>query len=306
MEDKEAKSIIEAILFISGQPLSLDALRKLIEVDKYNTERLVRELISDYSVRYTGILIIEVAEGFQMVTNPACAPWVKKLLNTAVPKKLSQSSLETIAIIAYKQPIIKAEIEAIRGLNSDGVVKTLLERHLIKMLGRKEAPGRPLMYGTTKEFLQYFGLKDLTELPTLKEFSEVDLPEPPETLPEDAGAPGEDREEYAAAAASENGDALETAETAGGDVPEADEEDLHAPADEEPGTGEQTPAEEETGSAETESPGVNEEDDLYPSVESEEITSESNGAEDEESVPSPDEQEESVADTEDKQQGVVE
>ncbi|MBC8414087.1 MAG: SMC-Scp complex subunit ScpB [Nitrospira sp.] len=180
MEDTEAKSIIESILFMAGEPLSIDRMRNLIDVDKYNTERLLHELVSDYSTRHTGILIVEVAEGFHMVTNPACAPWVRKLLSTSVPKKLSQSSLETMAIIAYKQPIIKAEIEAIRGVNSDGVVKTLLERHLIKILGRREAPGRPLMYGTTMEFLQYFGLKNLTELPTLKEFAEVNIPEPME------------------------------------------------------------------------------------------------------------------------------
>jgi segregation and condensation protein B len=119
-----------------------------------------------------------------MVTNPACAPWVKKLLSTAAPKRLTQSSIETLSIVAYKQPIIKAEIEAIRGVNSDGVVKTLLERRLVKILGRKEAPGRPLMYGTTKEFLQYFGLKDLSGLPTLKEFNETDIPEAPEAGPE--------------------------------------------------------------------------------------------------------------------------
>jgi segregation and condensation protein B len=180
MEDKEARSIIESILFMSGELVTLDTLRNIIEVDKYNTERLVKELISDYSLKAEGLMIVEVGGGYQMVTNPACAPWVKKLLSTAVPKKLTQSSLETMAIIAYKQPIIKAEIEAIRGVNSDGVVKTLLERRLIKILGRKEVPGRPLMYGTTNEFLQYFGLKELSELPTLKEFAEVDIPEPPE------------------------------------------------------------------------------------------------------------------------------
>jgi segregation and condensation protein B len=117
-----------------------------------------------------------------MVTNPASSPYIKKLISTAVPTKLSQPSIETLSIIAYKQPIIKAEIEAIRGVNSDGVVKTLLERRLLKILGRKEVPGRPLMYGTTKEFLQYFGLKDLTELPTLKELSDVEIPDIPETL----------------------------------------------------------------------------------------------------------------------------
>ena len=194
MEDREAKSIIEALLFMAGEPVTLDTLRKIVEVDKYNTERLVRELISDYSVRNTGLFVVEVAEGFQMVTNPACAPWVKKLLSTAVPKKLSQSSLETMAIIAYKQPIIKAEIEAIRGVNSDGVVKTLLERRLVKILGRKEVPGRPLMYGTTKEFLQYFGLKDLSDLPTLKEFEEVDIPEPHEAEHEDSAETVSERE----------------------------------------------------------------------------------------------------------------
>lgn len=184
MEDNEAKAIIESILFMSGETITLDSLRNIIEVDKYNTERLVRELINEYTLRNGGLLILEVAEGFQMATSPACSPWVRKLLSTSVPKKLSQSSLETMAIIAYKQPIIKAEIEAIRGVNSDGVVKTLLERKLLKILGRKEAPGRPLLYGTTSEFLQYFGLKDLSELPTLKEFAEVDMPEPPEGMHE--------------------------------------------------------------------------------------------------------------------------
>jgi segregation and condensation protein B len=196
MQDEEARSVIEAILFMSGEPVTLDTIRKITEVDKYNTERLVRELISDYSVRNAGLFIMEVAEGYQMVTNPACAPWVKKLLATSVPKKLTQSSLETMAIIAYKQPIIKAEIEAIRGVNSDGVVKTLLDKRLIKILGRKEVPGRPLMYGTTKEFLQYFGLKDLSELPTLKEFLEVDIPEPAERSSEDSEMPEYADEEY--------------------------------------------------------------------------------------------------------------
>lgn len=187
MEDKEIKSVLEAIFFIAGEPLSLDTLKNILEMDSAEIERLVRELITDYTIKNNGLLIAEVAGGIQMVTNPACAPWVKKLLSTAVPTKLSQPSLETLAIIAYKQPIIKAEIEAIRGVNSDGVVKTLLDRRLVKILGRKEVPGRPLMYGTTKEFLQYFGLKDLSELPTLKEFQEADIPEAPVILPDETG-----------------------------------------------------------------------------------------------------------------------
>lgn len=185
MEDRDAKSVIESILFLSGEPVSLDTIRKLIEIDKYNTDRLIKDLINDYSLRNGGLLIVEVAEGYQMVTNPACSPWIRKVFASSIPKRLSQSSLETLAIVSYKQPIIKAEIEAIRGVNSDGVVKTLLERRLIKILGRKEAPGRPLMYGTTSEFLQQFGLKDLSELPTLKEFAEIDIPEPPEAVPDE-------------------------------------------------------------------------------------------------------------------------
>lgn len=174
MDDKEAKSIIESLLFISSEPLTIDILKNITEIGKEEIEKFVRELINEYQLRNSGLLVAEVAGGVQMVTNPASAPWVKKLLATVIPTKLSQQSLETLAIIAYKQPIIKAEIEAIRGVNSDGVVKTLLERRLIKILGRKEVPGRPLMYGTTKEFFQYFGLKDLSELPTLKEFQDVE------------------------------------------------------------------------------------------------------------------------------------
>jgi len=174
MEDKEIKSIIEALLFISGEPINVDTLREILEIEKTRLDGLLRELESEYSLKNSGILIIEVAGGFQMVTNPAFAPWVKKLMATAIPTRLSHQSLETLSIIAYKQPITKAEIEAIRGVNSDGVIKTLLDRRLIKILGRKEAPGRPLMYGTTKEFLHCFGLKDLSELPTLKEYQEIE------------------------------------------------------------------------------------------------------------------------------------
>ncbi len=174
MKDREAKSIIEALLFISGEPLTIETLKDILEIDENETERLLRELSDEYQLRNTGLLIVEVAGGFQIVTNPACAPWIKKFLSAAMPTRLSQQSLETLAIVAYKQPVIKAEIDAIRGVDSDGVLRTLLERRLIKILGRKEAPGRPFIYGTTREFLRYFGLNDLSELPTLKEFQEVE------------------------------------------------------------------------------------------------------------------------------------
>ncbi len=174
IEDRKTKSILEAILFISGEPLRIDTLKDVLEMEKSQVERLLRELAAEYSLNNSGILIVEVGGGFQMVTNPAFAPWVKKLVATAIPTRLSQQSLETLSIIAYKQPVTKAEIEAIRGVNSDGVIKTLIDRRLIRVLGRKEVAGRPLMYGTTKEFLHCFGLNDLSELPTLKEYQEIE------------------------------------------------------------------------------------------------------------------------------------
>jgi segregation and condensation protein B len=186
MEDREAKSIIESLLFLSAEPLTIENLKKLLDKEKGDIERLLKELVHEYTGRNSGIFITEVAGGFQMVTNPVCAPWVKKFLASEFPSRLTQQSLETLSIVAYKQPITKAEIEAIRGVNSDGVLKTLLERRLIKILGRKEAPGRPLLYGTTKEFLQQFGLKDLSELPTLKEFREVEeAAEPLDVTPQE-------------------------------------------------------------------------------------------------------------------------
>jgi len=174
MEDREAKSILEALLFISGEPLTIETLKDIVGIDENEAERLLRELSDEYQLRNRGLLIVEVAGGFQIVTNPACAPWIKKFLNLTIPTRLSQQSLETLAIVAYRQPVIKAEIDAIRGVDSGAALKTILERRLINIVGRKEAPGRPFIYGTTREFLRYFGLKDLSELPTLKEFQEVE------------------------------------------------------------------------------------------------------------------------------------
>jgi len=127
--------------------------------------------MKEYRERNAGLLIVEIANGYQMVTNSEYADWVRKFKSTQVSSKLSMPALETLAIIAYRQPIIRAEVEQIRGVNSDSAIKTLYEKRLIKIMGRKEAPGRPFLYGTTREFLQYFGLKDLTELPTLKDLT---------------------------------------------------------------------------------------------------------------------------------------
>jgi len=171
MEDRETKSVLEALLFLSGEPLTLSAMREVIELSETEIKRLMDELILEYREKRGGLNIVEVAYGYQMVTNPEYAEWVKKFKNTHLATKLSLPALETLAIIAYKQPIIRAEIEQLRGVNSDSAIRTLLEKRLIKVMGRKEAPGKPFLFGTTREFLEYFGLKDLTELPTLKDLT---------------------------------------------------------------------------------------------------------------------------------------
>ena len=170
MENRKNKSLLEALLFLSGEPLTTSALKTITEMDEPEIQRLTKELIEEYRARDGGVLIAEIANGYQMVTNPQYAQWVKKLVGPE-STRLSLAALETLAIIAYKQPIIKAEVEQVRGVSSDAVIRTLLDRRLIKIMGKKEAPGKPLLYGTTRGFLQYFGLKDLAELPTLRDLA---------------------------------------------------------------------------------------------------------------------------------------
>ena len=171
MEELDKKSLLEAILFMSGEPVTLSVFKEVTELPEADIKAALDSLIADYQGRNGGISVMEIAGGYQMVTNPDYAQWLRRLKSSTTVFKLSMPALETLAVIAYNQPIIKAELEQIRGVSADGVIKTLLDRRLIKILGRKEAPGKPLLYGTTREFLQHFGLKDLTELPTLKELS---------------------------------------------------------------------------------------------------------------------------------------
>jgi segregation and condensation protein B len=138
----------------------------------------MNEIQADYESQNRGIRLVEVAGGYQLRTAKANADWVKKYLGGR-PARMSKATLETLAIIAYRQPITRAEVEAIRGVDVDGVVTTLLERNLIRAVARKDVPGRPFLYGTTPEFLQLFNLKDLSQLPTLKEMEEISLPEIP-------------------------------------------------------------------------------------------------------------------------------
>ena len=168
------KGILEAILFVSGEPLSVDRMLGVVEgVSRAELVSALQALQADYAVEGRGLQLVEVAGGFQIATRPDCAPWIKRLERAKEGARLSRSAMETLAIVAYKQPVVRAEIEQIRGVDSAGVLKTLLERRLIRIVGRKDAPGRPILYGTTRQFLQAFGLKDLADLPALRDIKEL-------------------------------------------------------------------------------------------------------------------------------------
>lgn len=178
MEDQELKSAIEAILFIAGSPLSVDRFKNLFEDStQEQIEAQLAALKHDYDDRGAGIMLAEIAGGYQLATRPELATWLRKFRSVKVSTKLSKPALETLAIVAYKQPITRTEAEAIRGVNIGGIMRNLMERRLVKIVGKKDVPGKPLLYGTTPEFLQYFGLKDLSALPTLKEFQELEADE---------------------------------------------------------------------------------------------------------------------------------
>jgi segregation and condensation protein B len=173
------KGILEAILFVSGEPLSVDRMLGVVEgVAREELMSALRALQADYATEGRGLQLVEVAGGFQIATRPDCAPWIKRLERVKEGARLSRSAMETLAIVAYKQPAVRSEIEQIRGVDSAGVLKTLLERRLVRIVGRKDAPGRPIMYGTTRQFLQAFGLKDLSDLPALRDIKELKEAEP--------------------------------------------------------------------------------------------------------------------------------
>jgi segregation and condensation protein B len=178
METDAIKSIVESLLFVAEGPLTLQRLAEVLDgADKKAIAGALEQLKADLETNRRGLRMVEVAGGFQLRTPKENADWVKKYLGGR-PARMGRATLETLAIIAYRQPMTKAEVEAIRGVDVDGVVNTLVERNLIRAVGRKDVPGRPFLFGTTPEFLQLFNLKDLTELPTLKEMDEITLPEP--------------------------------------------------------------------------------------------------------------------------------
>ncbi|MCM8796873.1 MAG: SMC-Scp complex subunit ScpB [Candidatus Omnitrophica bacterium] len=168
MPEDNLKAVIEALLFASDKPLTIEQIRKVLDnLDVGVVRRTVEELRADYVQSNKGMQIIEVAGGFRMVTAPGFAPFLKKLFKERHVERLSRPALETLAIIAYKQPITKQEIELLRNVSVDGLISNLLEKGLIRICGRKKAPGRPYVFGTTRQFLECFGLRSLEELPKM-------------------------------------------------------------------------------------------------------------------------------------------
>ncbi|MDD5120374.1 MAG: SMC-Scp complex subunit ScpB [Candidatus Omnitrophica bacterium] len=172
MEESNLKSAVEALIFASEKPITADQIKKVLgNLDASEVKKIIDELRNEYGSANRGMRIIEIAGGFQMITSSVFAPFLKKLFKNRYNEKLSKPALESLAIIAYKQPLTKAEIESLRNVNVDGVMKSLIDKNLIRICGRKKVPGRPFVFGTTREFLEHFGLKSLDDLPKMEDFT---------------------------------------------------------------------------------------------------------------------------------------
>jgi segregation and condensation protein B len=168
----EIKSIIEALILASESPLSVDKIADVIvTTNKKEIEYQLKEMVYEYQERRGGICLQAVAGGFQFRTRSDLSPWIKKL--KGLRSLLTPASLETLAVIAYRQPVVKSDIDNIRGVDAGGAIKKLLEKKLIRIMGRKDVPGKPMIYGTTKKFLEVYNLQDLSDLPTLQELKEI-------------------------------------------------------------------------------------------------------------------------------------
>ncbi len=171
----DLKNIVESLLFVAEEPLSIEQIKQVLSLpDTKMIRQALNELITDYEERRGAFTLHEVAGGYQFRSRPDYVPWIRRLLQPK-PSRLSKAALETLAIIAYKQPMIRSDVEHLRGVDCGGVLRMLLERKLIRVLGRKEIPGRPLIYATTKQFLQVFDLKNLKDLPSPKEIEALGI-----------------------------------------------------------------------------------------------------------------------------------
>ena len=184
------KNIIETLLFITDRPLSASKVNQVAEIgDLALTRDIIQEIQTDYATSGRAVQVLEIGGGFQMCTKPEYGRWVRKLYNEKMSTRLSPAALETLAIVAYKQPVTRAEIEAIRGVDISGPLEKLLDRGLVKIAGKKEVAGRPLVYATTEQFLRVFGLNHLSELPDMKTFAAKGPKEIQSDLPFDQAMP---------------------------------------------------------------------------------------------------------------------
>lgn len=176
------KSVIESMLFVSGEPLSLRELSNNLEIKDKVIEEVIKEMMNEYEEKSRGIKLISIDGSYQLVTKSENSDYIQKLLKKNKKHSLSQASIESLAIIAYKQPITRIDIDEIRGVKSESAIQKLVERGLIKDIGRLEVPGRPILYGTTDEFLRQFGLKTIKELPSLDLYSDKETQSSMEVL----------------------------------------------------------------------------------------------------------------------------
>jgi segregation and condensation protein B len=184
LASEDLKKIIETLLFITDRPLKPSRIGDVVEnADAKRVRELIMELQNEYAVRGSAVQIVEIGGGFQMSTKPEYGRWVRRLYNEKMTTRLSNAALETLAIVAYKQPITRAEMEAIRGVDVAGPLEKLLERSLVRVVGKKDTIGRPMVYGTTDEFLRLFGLNKIAELPDLQVFAAKSLQEKQADLP---------------------------------------------------------------------------------------------------------------------------
>ncbi|MEJ5227903.1 SMC-Scp complex subunit ScpB [Thermodesulfovibrio sp.] len=172
---EQIRGIVEALLFVSEKPLSVKFLSNLLSIEESEVKAVISELADERKNKKSGIIIVQLEESYQMVTNPEYGEWITIFKKFNSNNRLSEQAIETLSVIAYKQPITKAEIEKIRGVNSDHAIKSLLEKRLIKIVGKKEVPGRPFLYGTTREFLRLFGISSLKELPEISQFEKINV-----------------------------------------------------------------------------------------------------------------------------------
>jgi segregation and condensation protein B len=170
---KDLKPILEALIFVSDSPVTFDRLRETLpDREAGDIRAALNALVEEYNSRDSGLYIAEVSGGYQIRTRESVRDWIRRLRKER-PLALSRAAVETLAVIAYRQPVMKSDIEKVRGVDSSGTLKSLIERNLVRMVGRKDVPGKPILYGTTRKFLEFFHLRDLSELPTLRDWKEL-------------------------------------------------------------------------------------------------------------------------------------